>query len=142
PRAEPHGDRRARGLRASAGRARGSVQRGGGCGGASLPPLRGGILRLGLHLRWGRGGGGDARRGRVRGAAPGGGAGRALRYARGGGASIGGCARPDVRPRAVMTPRILVIDDEADIRLVARSSLELIQAWEVLEADSGQGRAR
>ena len=35
------------------------------------------------------------------------------------------------------TPRILVIDDEADIRVVSRMSLEKVGGWEVLEADSG-----
>ena len=33
--------------------------------------------------------------------------------------------------------RILVIDDEQDIRAVSRMSLERVGGWEVLEADSG-----
>ena len=35
------------------------------------------------------------------------------------------------------TPRILVIDDEEDIRAVSRMSLERVGGWEVLDADSG-----
>jgi len=35
------------------------------------------------------------------------------------------------------TRRVLVVDDEADIRVVSRMSLERIGGWEVLEADSG-----
>jgi CheY-like chemotaxis protein len=33
--------------------------------------------------------------------------------------------------------RVLVIDDEEDIRAVSRMSLERVGGWEVLEADSG-----
>ena len=36
-----------------------------------------------------------------------------------------------------MTRQVLLIDDEADIRAVARMSLERIGGWEVLEASSG-----
>lgn len=36
-----------------------------------------------------------------------------------------------------MTRRVLLIDDEDDIRAVARMSLERIGGWEVLEASSG-----
>ena len=35
------------------------------------------------------------------------------------------------------TERILVIDDEQDIRAVSRMSLERVGGWEVLDADSG-----
>ncbi|MEM8638415.1 MAG: response regulator [Cyanobacteria bacterium P01_G01_bin.54] len=36
------------------------------------------------------------------------------------------------------TRKILIIDDEADIRAVAQLSLEINQGWEVLTAASGQ----
>ncbi|MDH4074717.1 MAG: response regulator [Acidimicrobiia bacterium] len=36
-----------------------------------------------------------------------------------------------------MSRRILIIDDEADIREVAQMSLELIAGWQVLTASSG-----
>ena len=35
------------------------------------------------------------------------------------------------------TRRVLVIDDEEDIRTVSRMSLERVGGWEVLEAESG-----
>jgi two-component system, OmpR family, alkaline phosphatase synthesis response regulator PhoP len=35
------------------------------------------------------------------------------------------------------TRRVLVVDDEQDIRVVSRMSLEKVGGWEVLEADSG-----
>jgi CheY-like chemotaxis protein len=42
-----------------------------------------------------------------------------------------------------MTKRILIIDDEDDIREVAQLTLELLGGWEILTADSGsQGLAR
>ena len=37
-----------------------------------------------------------------------------------------------------MPRRVLVVDDEADIREVAKVSLEMVAGWHVLEADSGQ----
>ena len=36
-----------------------------------------------------------------------------------------------------MTRRVLVVDDEPDIRAVARLSLERVGGWQVLEASSG-----
>ena len=42
-----------------------------------------------------------------------------------------------------MPHRILIIDDEEDIREVAALSLETVAGWEVVKADSGaQGLAR
>lgn len=37
-----------------------------------------------------------------------------------------------------MSPRLLLVDDADDIRLVARISLERIGGWEVVDADSGE----
>ena len=37
-----------------------------------------------------------------------------------------------------MTPRILIVDDEADIREVARMSLESVAGWQVLVAADGR----
>ena len=37
-----------------------------------------------------------------------------------------------------MTKRILIIDDEADIREVARLSIEMSRDWQVLDAASGR----
>ena len=37
-----------------------------------------------------------------------------------------------------MTRRILIIDDEDDIRLVAAMSLETVAGWDVVEANSGR----
>lgn len=37
-----------------------------------------------------------------------------------------------------MSRRVLVIDDEADIRTISRLSLERVGGWKVLDADSGR----
>lgn len=37
-----------------------------------------------------------------------------------------------------MTRRILIVDDDADIREVAKVALEVMRDWEVLEAPDGQ----
>ena len=37
-----------------------------------------------------------------------------------------------------MTPRVLIVDDEADIREVARMSLEAVAGWQVLVAGDGR----
>ncbi len=37
-----------------------------------------------------------------------------------------------------MTHRILIIDDEDDIRMVAAMSLETVAGWDVIEANSGR----
>jgi CheY-like chemotaxis protein len=37
-----------------------------------------------------------------------------------------------------MTRRILIIDDEDDIRMVAAMSLETVAGWDVVEANSGR----
>ena len=37
-----------------------------------------------------------------------------------------------------MTPRVLIVDDEPDIREIARMSLESVAGWEVLEAADGR----
>lgn len=37
-----------------------------------------------------------------------------------------------------MTPRILIVDDEPDIREVARMSLEAVSGWQVLVASDGR----
>lgn len=37
-----------------------------------------------------------------------------------------------------MTRRILIIDDEDDIRMVAAMSLETVAGWDVIEANSGR----
>lgn len=37
-----------------------------------------------------------------------------------------------------MSRRVLLVDDEADIRTVARLSLERIGGWDVVEADGGE----
>lgn len=37
-----------------------------------------------------------------------------------------------------MTRRVLLVDDEPDVRAVARLSLERVGGWEVLEADGGR----
>ena len=37
-----------------------------------------------------------------------------------------------------MTPRVLIVDDEPDIREVAQMSLESVAGWEVLEAADGR----
>ena len=37
-----------------------------------------------------------------------------------------------------MSRRVLLVDDDADIRAVARLSLERIGGWEVVEADGGE----
>lgn len=37
-----------------------------------------------------------------------------------------------------MSPRVLLVDDDADIRAIARLSLERIGGWEVVEADGGE----
>jgi two-component system, OmpR family, response regulator len=37
-----------------------------------------------------------------------------------------------------MSPRVLLVDDDADIRAIARLSLERIGGWDVVEADGGE----
>jgi len=37
-----------------------------------------------------------------------------------------------------VTPRVLIVDDEPDIREIARMSLESVAGWEVLEAADGR----
>ena len=37
-----------------------------------------------------------------------------------------------------MSRRVLLVDDDADIRAIARLSLERIGGWEVVEADGGE----
>jgi CheY-like chemotaxis protein len=39
---------------------------------------------------------------------------------------------------AMVTKRVLIIDDEADVRAVVRGCLEDIAGWEVVTADSGK----
>lgn len=43
-----------------------------------------------------------------------------------------------VRMESVATKRILIIEDEANLRTVVRTCLEMLAGWEVLQADSGQ----
>ena len=45
---------------------------------------------------------------------------------------------PKVRMEAVTTKRILIIEDEANLRTVVRTCLEMLAGWEVLQAASGQ----
>ncbi|HEY9649180.1 MAG TPA: response regulator [Coleofasciculaceae cyanobacterium] len=45
---------------------------------------------------------------------------------------------PQLRMEAVTTKRILIIEDEANLRTVVRTCLEMLGGWEVLQASSGQ----
>lgn len=45
---------------------------------------------------------------------------------------------PQVRMEAVTTKRILIIEDEVNLRTVVRTCLEMLGGWEVLQAASGQ----
>ena len=45
---------------------------------------------------------------------------------------------PEVRMKSIATKRILIIEDEVNLRIVVQSCLELLGGWEVLQAASGQ----
>ena len=45
---------------------------------------------------------------------------------------------PKVRMESVATKRILIIEDEVNLRTVVRTCLEMLAGWEVLQAASGQ----
>lgn len=45
---------------------------------------------------------------------------------------------PQLRMEAVTTKRILIIEDELNLRTVVQTCLELLGGWEVLQAASGQ----
>lgn len=45
---------------------------------------------------------------------------------------------PEVEMESVATKRILIIEDEANLRTVLRTCLEILAGWEVLQAGSGQ----
>jgi len=45
---------------------------------------------------------------------------------------------PKVRMESVATKRILIIEDEANLRTVVQTCLEILGGWEVLQASSGQ----
>lgn len=44
---------------------------------------------------------------------------------------------PKVRMESVATKRILIIEDQANLRTVVRTCLEMLAGWEVLQAASG-----
>lgn len=45
---------------------------------------------------------------------------------------------PEVRMESVATKRILIIEDEANLRIVVQTCLETLAGWDVVLADSGQ----